>query len=279
VLTPGAAGRRALSVGLALALWGCTFGGGRAQRIPISPFLSRAPTVGEVVAALRSREEAVASFRGQARLDYSGPDGTAKSSQMILVKAPDLVRIDVMSPFGPTYTVASDGQYLRAYDRGSKVMYVGAVSPANLRTYTRVSLGVAVLARLIRGLPPSSMHEATTAAVSANPDGWLWQADLADGGRVRMDLDKASLRPVRAELVDPALGGTVVVEFDRYGDVDGVALAHRVRARLVDGSAVELQYARIWRSITVTESVFRLDAPPGVRIVDMRTEAPSGSPL
>ena len=198
---------------------------------------------------------------------------------MILVKAPARVRIDVMSPFGPTYTVAVDGSHLHAYDRGEKVLYVGSATAANLQRYTRVALDASVLGSLIRGLPPLPLGEVKVGTVRPGTAGWTWQAELAGGGTIVVDLERESLRPVHAEMVAPAFGGKLSVDFDRYQDVDGVAVAHRVRARLVDGSAVDLQYSRIWREVGMDESAFTIAAPAGVRVLGMSRETLRGTPF
>jgi outer membrane lipoprotein-sorting protein len=268
MVTPGMAGRRAFVALTFVVIGGC------ASARPlihddVSPFLHRAPTVEEVHDSLRARELAVATFRGQARLEYRGAGGSGKSSQMVLVRAPNQVRIDVMNPFGPSYTVAADGGSLQAYDRGEKILYTGAATAANLETYSRVSLEIDVLARLIRALPPFSVDEVENPQVYRTVAGWGYRANFASGGSVSLELDRSRLRPLRAELVDPAINGNVLVEIAQYEAVDGIELAHRVHAQLADGSSVELVYSRIWRDVGLSDSAFRIPAPSGVRVVDM----------
>lgn len=112
-----------------------------------------APTAIELGASIAARAEALASFQGQGRLEYEGPEGDARSANMVVVKAPDNVRIDFRSPFSLMYTVATDGEILVAYDRGEKVMYRGAPSASNIGRFTRVPVTVGSLALLLRGIP------------------------------------------------------------------------------------------------------------------------------
>lgn len=269
---PRTAGHRAVVVAFALAVAGCALVTRRPSPEP-SPYRDRAPSLEELRQSLYAREAATRAFRGQARLDYRGDAGSGKASQMVMVMAPDLVRIDVMSPFGPTYTVASDGRQLQAYDRGGKVLYNGAATVQNLQTYTRVSLEARVLALLIRGLPPFLLDRATNERIVRTDGGWGYRADLGNDGSVRLDVDAVRLRPRRVELRDPMSGGVIVVDIDDYDDVDGAELAHRVKATLADGSSVELAYSRIWRDVGLSESAFRIVAPPGVRVIPMGLEA------
>ena len=229
------------------------------------------PTAQALLTEMREREAQLASFRGQATLDYRGTDGKSKSSQMIVVQAPDHVRIDFMSPFGPTYTVATDGRYLRAYDRGDKVLYVGVPTAMNVQRYARVPLTASVLAQLIRGLPPF-LERATNPRLS----GSTFEADLQGGGRLRIELAPDTLFPQRAHLLATALGDDVAVELDRYEDVDGIPVAHRVHAQLPDGATVELEYSQVWRAVKLTDTAFQIDAPSGVRVVGMDAEGNGG---
>ena len=270
--------RRALAVGVLLVIYGC------AARAPESGlerrglFVDRAPSPQQVVAALRTREAALATFRGQAHLVYDGPQGTTKSSQMIVVQSPDRVRIDVMSPFGPSYTVAAYGDRLRAYDRGEKILYVGSTTPENLRKYTRVPLEITVLAMLIRGLPPM-IAGADSGRVSAGAGSWLWDVGLEGGGSLRVEFDRDQLRPLRASLTGASPSDSLSVEFEEYRDVSGVDVPHRIRARLGEGGLVELEYSRIWRAVQLTATAFQIDPPSGVRVVGMDLdEADVGTP-
>jgi outer membrane lipoprotein-sorting protein len=232
-----------------------------------------------LLAELRQRDAALAAFRGQATLDYKGPDGASKSSQMIVVRAPDQVRIDFMSPFGPTYTVATDGQNLRAYDRGEKVLFVGVPSTANVQRYARVPLTVEVLAALIRGLPPF-LDRVTAARLVSTGAAPVLEASVSDGGgTLRVELDPATYYPRAAHALGTSLGDHVSVAFDRYVDVDGVPVAHRVHATLPDGGTVELEYTRVWRAMRLTDTAFQIDAPDGVRVVGMDAEKSGGGAL
>ena len=263
-----ASGRRALVFGALLLACSCAARSPRVAQEPRARFAHRAPSPTEVVAELGAREASLADFRGQARLVYEGPQGSTKSSQMIVVQSPDRVRIDVMSPFGPSYTVAAYGNRLRAYDRGEKVLYVGSTTPENLRKYTRVPLKIEVLARLIRGLPPL-ISGTGPGRVEAAGSGWLWETEVDGGGHLRVELDREQLRPLRASLSGSSPGDALFVEFEQYEDVDGVDVPHRIRARLGDGGVVELEYSRIWRAVRLTATAFQIDPPSGVRVVGM----------
>jgi hypothetical protein len=236
---------------------------------PAAPVVSTAPpTAFELDLRLRERRAAFSRFRGQARLTYESGSEKGRASQMIVVEEPDRIRIDFMSPFGPTYTVAADGVTLVAYDRGEKILYRGTPSAANVYRYTRVPATISLLASLIRGLPPEP-DRLGQASVIEKPDGWYWTAPLRGGGLLTVVFEKGSLEPRAVSVTGSTATGDLTARFDDYEDVDGVSAPHLVRASLPGGGEVELKYSRIWRDVGLTDDAFTIEAPEGVRAVDM----------
>lgn len=213
------------------------------------------------------RAVAFSAFRAQARLSYEGPKDKFKSSQMIVVKAPNRVRIDIMGPFGPSYTVASDGINLTAYDRGEKILYIGRASVENVQRYIRVGLSVPILTELLRGLPPQA--DLARAEVGRWNDQWVLETELP-GGRslsVRFDTDTSDL--VYVKVFGGQGQGPVEAYFSKFRSVDGVRTPHAVDVRLADGGRAKLVYEKIWRGVAISDAAFRIDPAQGVRYVDM----------
>lgn len=242
--------------------------GARAPVTP-EPVFTETPSPLDLELRIAKQRNVLKRFRGQARLKYESPQGSGRTSQMIVVEEPDRIRIDFMSPFGPTYTVAANGQTLVAYDRGEKVLYRGAPTPNNVLQYTRVAAGIPLLASLMRGLPPE-LERKGMASVSDTPDGWALQVDLTGGGTLTVVFDRASLDPVAVSIFGAAYGGDIDASFTDYEEIDGVSIPHQVNAKFPGGGEVELKYSRIWwRNVGLTDDAFTIEAPPGVSVVDM----------
>jgi hypothetical protein len=234
---------------------------------PIESPTAAAPTPVNLQARLAAQNAALRSFQGQGRLEYEGPDGKARSSSMVVVKAPDKVRIDFRSPFSLTYTVVTDGAQLEAYDRGEKVLYRGRPTLLNLGRYTRVPVDPEILALLVRGLPPIP-HGAGLGTVSEIRNGWVWRVPLPGGAQVSLLYDAAELK-LRKATVKGSKGGDFSAYFGSYAPVDGVDAAHEIKAELPDGGRVQLTYGTIWRDRTHADNAFRVEPPAGVRVVNM----------
>ncbi|GEM_PF-990215 len=268
--------RLVLAVVVAASLGGCAMRQRLFAQPPAAQTASPVPTEpneADIRARMIGRAEALSTFRGQARLEYKakGKEKARRFSQMIAVKSPDRLRIDFMNPFGPSYTVATDGSQLIAFDRGEKVLYRGLPSARNVQRYTRAAVDVGVLAALIRGIPPL-LKRAAHAKLTRKDEGWYWDAAIKGGGRLTVAFDLESLDPRQVVITGAVLTGDLQASFSDFRRIDGVSVAHLVRATLPDGTDVELKYSKIWLGISLSDSGFRLKAPSGVTVVDMEEE-------
>lgn len=230
-----------------------------------------APTITTVLAALDARDEALSRFRAQARLDYKSPQESFRSTQVVVVRAPSSARIDVMNPFGVSYTVTSDGTTIYAYDRRNRVYYQGGAQLDSFRKFIGIPLGGDELASILRGLPPALGRE-RWAAVEATEGGWRLRRRLGSGGMLQFVVDATTLVPRSLRIWDDPSRHEVEVTYDDFRDVDGVSVPHWIGADFKDGSHLELKYTSVQREVVLPESAFQLDPPKGARIVNIDSE-------
>ncbi len=241
--------------------------------------LDTPPSVERLAGELVVRRQALATFRGQARLEYQGvrENDRLKTTQMILAHAPRRLRIDVMNPFGVSYSFATDGERITAFDRGEETYYEGVANRVNFTRFTGVPIDLDVLMALVRGLPPldgRGIGEGLGGEVEADEDGWQWMRRMSDGGRMTTWFGGDFMDPKRFEIRDSAELGSFEVRFGRYHRVDGVRVAHEVRVAFADGSSLELDYSSVWRAEPSGLAVFQIKRPASARFVDVDKEVP-----
>jgi len=228
--------------------------------------------------ALLLRERALATMRGQARLDYASPTQSFRSSQMVAVRAPSSIRIDVMNPFGVSYSVATDGERVSAYDRREKVFYEGRAAADSFERFLGVAIGAPDLAALLRGLPPDLGLAGGEGRVVAAEGGWLWSRTDAGGAAVEMLVADPSLDPLRVRFGAGGDGAqTIEAEFGDYRDIGGVPVAHRILVRFAGGAQLQLRYSFLQTGVALGDDAFRLVRPEGIRAVDIDAEAAHGA--
>jgi hypothetical protein len=245
---------------------------------PFAPIpAGAAPSADRLADALLLRERALATMRGQARLDYESPAQSFRSSQMVAVRAPASIRIDVMNPFGVSYSVATDGERVSAYDRREKAFYEGRAEAESFERFLGVAIGAPDLAALLRGLPPEIGLARGEGPVVAAEGGWLWSGADEGGAAAEMLVAEGTLHPVRVRF-GAGVDGTqrIEAEFGDYRDIGGVAVAHRIVVRFAGGGQLQLRYSFQQSGVALGDDAFRLVRPEGIRAVDIDAEAAHG---
>jgi len=231
-----------------------------------------APTIRRILDVLDARDRALARFRGQARLDFHSPEQSFKSTQVVVVRAPSSTRIDVMNPFGVSYTVATDGRTLSAYDRRQSVFYEGHAQSDSFRHFIGIALGPSELASVLRGLPPN-LGEQRWLSVSATEGGWLLRRRLATGGILELVVQTGSLVPLSVKISADRYRRDVEIRYDDYREVTGIFVPHRIEVTFKDKTHLELTYKSIQRDVALADEAFRIEHPPGARFVNIDTAA------
>jgi outer membrane lipoprotein-sorting protein len=236
---------------------------------PVAPMPTGvAPSIRRVLDVLDNQDRAVTTFRGQAKLDYSSPQQSFKSTQVVVVRAPSSARIDVMNPFGVSYSVATDGKRLTAYDRRQGVYYQGLAQSESFRKFIGIPMGAGDFAAVLRGLPPG-LGDTRWSAVVAAEGGWLMRRRLGTGGVMELVVDATSLLPVRVKMSGDKARHQVDVGYGEYKDVAGVFIPHRIEVKFKDGSHLFVVYKSVQRGVVLPLDAFLLDRPAGARIVNI----------
>ena len=142
--------------GLALALVVGTAATGCHRSAPPSRF----PDAQSLLARLHEQQRCSRGLSGEGKLDYFGKEGRVRGSVLFMVKSPDSVRLDVVSPFGATIsTLTSDGHAFSLFDLRQKVFLYGPANACNLAHFTHVPMPPHALVSLLRGEPPLLAHQ------------------------------------------------------------------------------------------------------------------------
>jgi len=244
-------------VGVALVA-GCVGRGPRGLR-PV--------TVEELLGDLAARRAAVTSLRAQARL-RSGLTGLW-TREALLVRRPDAVRIDVLSPFGLALAVGVRGSILWAYPPAQSTRYEGPASAANLRRFLGAAVEVGDVVDVLLGLPPARVAVGPP-ALAAHAGEYRLTLPLAAGAQtIWFAGDTLSVRRAE-ETRDGALA--LRVGFDDYRD----GFPHLVEVAVASGAAARLAYDAVEPNAPVDPALFA--PPPAPRVLPLEAAAlPEGS--
>lgn len=159
--------RRALTLAsLSFTLSGCGL-------FSVAPPASQVPTGDQALARIAEVQACGHGVRAKATIDHFGKEGRIRGDLMLYGVAPDLLRMDAVSPFGANLaTLASDGKNFSLYDIRDKRFLYGPALPCNIARLTQVPLPGHVLIGLLRGLPPELVHTKGSATIAWSSSGY-----------------------------------------------------------------------------------------------------------
>lgn len=226
------------------------------------------PEAAQIEASLAGRRDAVHAIRALARLRYRDTETANTSREAIVVSRPDRLRVEVLSFFGAVFVLTTDNGRFTAYARREETMYRGEASPENMWSYARIGLPVIDLVDLILGTPPR--RTADWGQVSWDPErGWVEYTQEFSNGSEQVVWFLGDL-PAAAEFRDPYGEVQWHATFGGYETHDGVLIATRIRLEVpARDRSVEIELNDVDVNPTLDASLFSIEVPHGVRVVDI----------
>lgn len=246
-----ATGRWVAAVLVAVALAGCGLRGARPTLPPLS-----AETLLDRLAARRTE---VSSLRARARV-HAGLQGRWVR-QAFLVRRPDAVRVDVLSPFGLVLALGARDDLLWAYPPADRIRYEGAATPANLARFLGAAVAIEDIVDILLGTPPVR-NPTGRAQIVATPEHEYRVVVPIEAGTQTIWFAGDTLLVLRAE-ESHADGSIVRLAFGEYEN--GFPRALEVRTQ--DGSPVKLDYEAVETNVALDPQLFA--PPPAPRVLPL----------
>jgi hypothetical protein len=228
----------------------------------------RPVTAAELLDGLAARRASVRSLRARARL-RAGLSGLWVR-EAVLVRRPDAVRIDVLSPFGLALAVGLRGRLLWAYPAAQRTRYEGTATPENLTRFLGAPVAGSDVVDLLLGVPPERRPTGPPALEVTREREYRVTLPLT-AGRQTLWFDGDTLAVRRAEETN-GVDVELQVRFDDYED--GFPHALEVAAR--GGAAARLTYDAVEPNAPVDASVFA--PPPATRVLPLDAAPPPEAP-
>jgi outer membrane lipoprotein-sorting protein len=197
---------RLLFCGVIAALAGCS-----TVKPPILPETlpeERRP-IDDLLQTLARRNAELKSLRSLANVSYTGPDGRQSFQEIVVVRRPDRLRLETLSPLGVLVIVTASPEELAGYHTREGVFYRGKSSRENLWRFTRIPLSVAEAASLLMGLPPGTKGE-------WRHEGPSIVRDAGNGWKETVAFQQNEALPIRWQLLNPNGQVELTAEFGDY---------------------------------------------------------------
>jgi len=120
----------------------------------------KAPTAGEVFAAVVIRGQQVRSLRAETRMAHQSSQGKVKATVRLMAERGGKLRFDAVSPFDtPLSTLVSDGKQFALVDARQNRHFHGPAKPCNIARLARVVLAPDDVLTILGGSTPLIAHQ------------------------------------------------------------------------------------------------------------------------
>lgn len=224
------------------------------------------PNGADLLGSLRARRDSIRGVRAVARMSYTVGGESRRARQILVAERPDRLRLEVLSPFGTVFVLATNNGRLAAYVPEERAVYRGSASADNLARYMQVDLPVSTAVDLILGTPPM---DGRREPVVSREDGLLklWQDA---GRRVYVTWFTEQLDPARYEQRDEEGRVLLRASFAAFGEVAGVRLPTEIGIELPwSQQRIDISLREPEVNPALADATFALETPPGIREIPL----------
>jgi len=251
-----------------ILLSGCALQQGKTlKRVPPPP-----KTGEELLALIEERNGFTETLEGRLSSKIVTVRGKKSSTQLILLKKPSLMRIDVLTPFGsPALSMSTDGNDVTLHYHFKKRFFSGDLRSGKLSTLFASTLEMKDLATILGGGIPLISHGQGESTVSLEGD--FYRLDIKNGSaREEIFFEPETLAPARGVIYD-AMGNVVLLlEMSKHEEVQGFSFPMKIALSLpIENYEMQISYSTVALNDYTGIDAFRLAAPEGAVVEDVET--------
>jgi len=251
-------------LGFIAALLACNLIGCSTATVPPVPreLPTRQWNPGELIEALRQRDQQFHSLRALARLDYAGPEGKNSFQEAILVQRPDRLRLETLSFLGAIMIVTVNDKEILGYLPREGAFLRGERTTENLRRLTKIPLGLEMeeVTALLLGLPPVN----TSAAPQQNGNSVIFPS--ASGGQDVVTFETNEAVPSRWERRDADGATAISVTFSDYAATAAGLFPARIAIESAEQKRqLQIYYQEPELNATLAAELFTQQKPANVK--------------
>lgn len=221
-------------------------------------------------------EAQVFSVKGDAKLIVDSPQGKGSVALFVAVLHPSRIHIEQLDFFGrPEGILVTDGEQFGLYDARQKKFFRGPASVENMARFVPIALPPRELAALLLGRVPRVPPESTE--LSVDEAARAYSLTLKRGAVVqRLGVSTGSHRVIRSRVEGL---NTYAIDADELTDYGSAVLPkHLTLDAKVASTKVELLYKDITVNETPEVTLFELEPPEGIPVVEVQANGQAVTP-
>ncbi len=242
--------------------------GPRPLQLSIKP--TRSPD--EILRNIEMREREIEDLKGIARIRVTNADRNHSLKEVIIVRRPSSLRMETLGFFGqPLFFLTVKEGRLSILSLMEKRFYQGAVTPENLSIIFPFHLGSEDLCSILLGGIPVIEYLSMDMEFVREENLYILKLMKEGGGPTQfLWVEPSDLSIMKTEIYDYSENFVLGVIFDDYKRINGRVFPMSACILLPSSSTkIRINYSELEINTGVTEDVFDLDVPPGVKIVNL----------
>lgn len=234
------------------------------KRLTISP-PDRLYSKHELLSILEIRNKAVNSIEGKLSSRIISGGESRKTSELILIKKPYHLRMDILSPFGsPLLTMATNGEDINLQYHSKNRFFSGKAGDPNMATILSPSLNIEELALILTGgIPLIKFDESKSEAIWEEKG---YRLSLQNE-TTRQDIlfDDKGLYPLTSIIYDRQERALLSLTMGQYKTVDGFEFPSTIDLFMpLEDYEMKVKYSRLSINENLELEAFSISPPEGV---------------
>ena len=214
------------------------------------------------------RDRAIESLQTSAIMQYSSGSDHVKAREEIIVRRPDRLRVEAMSPLGVALIVAAQDTHLQIFEPSKNTLMRGTADAATLARFARIPMAPRDAVGLLMGIVPEAKSSSPPESVSNEGDMVLLIYAGENRSRRELGFQNNQLTMVRERDVAGAIN--FEIRYADYHDIGGVMFAYQVDANFpVADTRVSFTYKRPIVNGQIPDSVFTLTPGSNAKQLDI----------
>jgi hypothetical protein len=234
--------------------------------------------VSSIIAAMAHRDRALESLQTSAVMEYTNGTDHVKAREGIVVRRPDGLRVEAMSPFGVALIVAARDSRLQIFEPSKNTLMRGTADAATLARFARIPMAPRDAVGLLMGIVPEAQTTSAPDSITSEGDMTVLAYAEADHSRRELGFQDNQLVMVRKRTTAGAID--FEIRYADYHDIGGVMFAYKVDADFPSAQTrVSFVYKRPIVNGKIADSVFTLTPGPDAKQVDLGMRPSRRNPL
>ena len=221
----------------------------------------------ELLSILEFRNKAVNSIEGKLSSRIISGGENRKTTELILIKKPQHLRMDILSPFGsPVLTMATNGEDINLQYHSRNRFFSGKAGDPNMAAILSPSLNIEELVLILTGGIPLIKFDTSKSTSTWEREGYRLSLQ---NETTRQDIlfDDKDLYPLTSVIYDRQETTLLSVTMGKYKKIDGFDFPSTIDLFMpMEDYEMKVKYSQVTLNEDLKLEAFNINPPEGILV-------------